>query len=149
MRDPRFESRSGHVFFRPCDIWWLSVGPCSGCEQQPERDFSPVPAWFRVDSGTNLIKQGENQMSQGRKKNVARPGHEPRVSRLPCEHSTTELPSQTIDRLRNTFVMYVSFCVKNQSPYLLSFVYTSCAIVSALELHLSSEITHCFVHIKE
>ena len=25
-------------FFRPCDIWWLCVGPCSGCEQQPERD---------------------------------------------------------------------------------------------------------------
>ena len=25
-------------FFRPCDIWWLSVGPCSGCKQQPERD---------------------------------------------------------------------------------------------------------------
>ena len=21
-------------FFLPCDIWWLSVGPCSGCEQQ-------------------------------------------------------------------------------------------------------------------
>ena len=19
-------------FFLPCDIWWLSVGPCSGCE---------------------------------------------------------------------------------------------------------------------
>ena len=38
-------------------------------------------------------------MSQGRKKNVVRPGLEPRVSRLPCEHSTTELPSHTIDRL--------------------------------------------------
>ena len=21
-------------FFLPCGIWWLSVGPCSGCEQQ-------------------------------------------------------------------------------------------------------------------
>ena len=21
-------------FFLPCDLWWLSVGPCSGCEQQ-------------------------------------------------------------------------------------------------------------------
>ena len=30
------------------------MGPCSGCEQQPERDSS-VPAWFRADSGTNLI----------------------------------------------------------------------------------------------
>ena len=40
-------------------------------------------------------------MSQGRKKNVARPGLEPRVSRLPCEHSTTELPSHSIDRLHS------------------------------------------------
>ena len=24
-------------FFLACDIWWLSVGPCSGCEQQ--RDY--------------------------------------------------------------------------------------------------------------
>ena len=23
---PGFESRSGHDFFLPCDIWWLSVG---------------------------------------------------------------------------------------------------------------------------
>ena len=38
-------------------------------------------------------------MSQGRKKNVARLGLEPRVSQLPCEHSTTELPSHTIDQL--------------------------------------------------
>ena len=28
-----FESRSGHVLFRPCYIWWLSAGLCSGCEQ--------------------------------------------------------------------------------------------------------------------
>ena len=29
-------SSSGRAmcFFLPCDIWWLSVGPCSGCEQQ-------------------------------------------------------------------------------------------------------------------
>ena len=40
------------------------------------------------------------KMSQGRKKNVARPGLEPRVSRLPCEHSITELPSHSIDRLQ-------------------------------------------------
>ena len=25
-RGPEFESRSGHDFFLPCDIWWLSVG---------------------------------------------------------------------------------------------------------------------------
>ena len=24
-RGPGFESRSGHDFFLPCDIWWLSV----------------------------------------------------------------------------------------------------------------------------
>ena len=35
----------------------------------------------------------------GAKKNVARPRLEPRVSRLPCEHSTTELPSYAIDRI--------------------------------------------------
>ena len=45
--------------FSARDIWWLSVGPCSGCEQQPET-VSSVPAWFRADLGTNLIKQGEN-----------------------------------------------------------------------------------------
>ena len=44
-------------FFLPCYIWWLSLGPCSGCEQQ--RTVSSVPAWFRADSGTNLIKQRE------------------------------------------------------------------------------------------
>ena len=46
-------------FFRPCDIWWLSVGPCSGCEQQ-KGTVSSVPACFIADSGTNLIKQGGN-----------------------------------------------------------------------------------------
>ena len=55
----------------------------SGCCSQPEH-------------GPTL----SHQMSQGRKKNVARPGLEPRVSRLPCEHSTTELPSHSIDRLQ-------------------------------------------------
>ena len=44
-------------FFLPCDIWWpvwvharaaSSIGTVSS-----------VPAWFRVDSGMNLIKQGE------------------------------------------------------------------------------------------
>ena len=43
-------------------------------------------------------------MSQGWKKNVARPGHKPRVSRLPCEHSTTELPNHTIDQFLIRFV---------------------------------------------
>ena len=37
-------------FFLPFDILWLGVGPCLG---------SSVPAWFRVDSGMNLIKQME------------------------------------------------------------------------------------------
>ena len=53
-RSHGFESRSGMCFFLPCDIWWLSGGVCSGCEQQ---SVSLVPAWFRADSGTNLIKQ--------------------------------------------------------------------------------------------
>ena len=44
-----------------------------------------VPPLFRADSGTNLIKQGENVT--GEEKIVARPGLEPRASRLPCEHS--------------------------------------------------------------
>ena len=38
-------------------------------------------------------------MSQGRKQHMARPGLEHRVACLLCEHSTTELPSHTIDRL--------------------------------------------------
>ena len=33
---------------------------------------------------------------------MARLGLEPRVSRLTCEHSTTELPSHTIDRLHGS-----------------------------------------------
>ena len=41
-------------------------------------------------------------MSKWRKKNVALVGLEPRVSRLPCEHSTTEPPSHTINRLHFT-----------------------------------------------
>ena len=42
-RGPGFESRSGCVLFSP--LWYGSV--------------SSVPAWFRADSGTNLIKQGK------------------------------------------------------------------------------------------
>ena len=56
-RGPGFESRSGHVLFPHLIYLVASVGPCSGCEQH--RDCSSVPAWFRADSGTNLIKQGE------------------------------------------------------------------------------------------
>ena len=53
-----FESRSGHDFFLPCDIWWLGVGSQLG----PRASGSAclvVPPLFRADSGTNLIKQGE------------------------------------------------------------------------------------------
>ena len=50
-------------FFLPCDVWWLSVGPCSGCQQQ-NGTISSVLAWFRAASGTNLIKQGENVTGQ-------------------------------------------------------------------------------------
>ena len=39
-----------------------------------------------------------HHMLQGQKTNVARPELEPRVSRLPREHSNTELPSHMIDR---------------------------------------------------
>ena len=52
-----------------------------------------------LDRPVTFFPHTSHQMSQGRKKNVARPGLEPRVSRLPCEHSTTELPSHSIDRL--------------------------------------------------
>ena len=45
-------------FFLACDIWWLSVGPCSGCEQQ--RDClvgsSMVPSRF----GDESFKAGGN-----------------------------------------------------------------------------------------
>ena len=59
-RGPRFESRSGLVLPLPRDIWWLSVGPCSDCEQQSDSLILFVPAWFRADSGTYLciFKQG-------------------------------------------------------------------------------------------
>ena len=33
------------------------MGPCSG--ESSKGTVSSVPAWFRADSGTNLIKQGE------------------------------------------------------------------------------------------
>ena len=49
-------SSSGRAvcLFLPCDIWWLIVGPCSGCEQQ-----NGLCRRFRADSLTNLKKQGE------------------------------------------------------------------------------------------
>ena len=58
-RGPGFESRSGHDFFLPCDIWWLSVGSRLGQRASKSACFV-VPPLFRADSGTNLIKQGEN-----------------------------------------------------------------------------------------
>ena len=56
-RGPGFESRSGHDFFLPCDIWWLSVGSRLGQRTSKSACFV-VPPMFRADSGTNLIKQG-------------------------------------------------------------------------------------------
>ena len=35
------------------------MGPCSGCDCEQQGDCLFVPAWFRADSETNLIKQGE------------------------------------------------------------------------------------------
>ena len=39
-------------FFLSCDIWWPVWAKSS-------KWTVSVPAWFRADSGTNLIKQGE------------------------------------------------------------------------------------------
>ena len=58
-RGPGFESRSGHDVFLPCDIWWLSVGSRLG-QRASKCACLVVPPLFRADSGTNLIKQGEN-----------------------------------------------------------------------------------------
>ena len=146
-------------FFLPCDIWWLSVGPCSGCEQQMSRNVSSVPAWFRADSGTNLIKQGEivtgrpcgsvaqwsecshgmrevlgtspgramcvfphtgHQMSQGRKRHIARPEFEPRTSRIPCEHSdhwATESHGRPVTTLWGNHFFVICFsCRIDENP---------------------------------
>ena len=54
---------------------------------------------FRLLHAARARTNCGHHMPQGRKMNVARPGIEPRVYSLPCEHSTTELPSHTIDRL--------------------------------------------------
>ena len=58
-RGPGFESRPGHDFFLPCDIWWLGVGSRLGQRASKSACFV-VPPLFRAGSGTNLIKQGEN-----------------------------------------------------------------------------------------
>ena len=47
-------------FFRPCDIWWPVRVRARPASSNLIENVSSVPAWFRVDSGTNLIKQGEN-----------------------------------------------------------------------------------------
>ena len=43
--------------------------------------------WGRGWGAGGLLGILVMSMSQARKKNVARPGLQPRVSRLPCEHS--------------------------------------------------------------
>ena len=55
-RGPGFESRS-MCFFLPCDIWWPIWVHARAASSKGT--VSSVPAWFRADSGTNLIKQGE------------------------------------------------------------------------------------------
>ena len=45
-------------FFIPCDIWW-QVWACPRAASN-KGTVSSVPAWFRADSETNLIKQGES-----------------------------------------------------------------------------------------
>ena len=61
-------------FFLVCDIWTKGKRETLGS--------SPGRATFFFLACDILV-----QMSQTRKKNVVRPGLEPRVSRLPCEHS--------------------------------------------------------------
>ena len=58
-RGPGFESRSGHDFFLPYDIWWLNVDSRLGQRASKSACFV-VPPLFRADPGTNLIKQREN-----------------------------------------------------------------------------------------
>ena len=56
-RGSGFESLSGHVLFPSCDIWWLSVGPCKGCEQQMNClvGSGMIPSRF----GDKSFKQGD------------------------------------------------------------------------------------------
>ena len=44
-------------FFLPCDVWWPVLVRARAANSKGT--VSSVPAWFRADSGTNLIKQGE------------------------------------------------------------------------------------------
>ena len=56
-RGPGFESRSSHVLSSPVilggSVWVRARAAIS------KGTVSSVPAWFRADSGTNPIKQGE------------------------------------------------------------------------------------------
>ena len=56
-RVPGFESRSGRVLCPPlCHL----VAQCGSVfELRAAKGLSSVPVWFRLDSGSNLIKQGE------------------------------------------------------------------------------------------
>ena len=44
--------------FLPCDIWW-PMWEVRARAESSKGTVSSVPTWFRADSGTNLIKQGE------------------------------------------------------------------------------------------
>ena len=57
-RGPGFRFRSDHHLFLPYDNWRLNAGLREGHHYGHD---SPVPPWFRADSGKNLIKQGEYQ----------------------------------------------------------------------------------------
>ena len=46
-------------FFRPCGVWWPVWVRARAAGGDLKGAVSSVPAWFRADSGTNLIKQGE------------------------------------------------------------------------------------------
>ena len=95
-RGPRFESRSGLVLPLPRDIWWLSVGPCSDCEQQSDSLISFVPAWFRADSGTYLciFKQGGGGNCHGS------------IVWIKCSHGTGELLGSSPGRAMCFFLLY-------------------------------------------
>ena len=57
-RGPGFESRSGHVLFSSPVTFGGSVWVRAQAASS-KGTVSSVPAWFRADSETNLIKQGE------------------------------------------------------------------------------------------
>ena len=57
-RSPGFESRPGHDFYLPYNIYWLSVGSQLG-QRASKSAGLVVLLLFLADSGTNLIKQGE------------------------------------------------------------------------------------------